>query len=237
MKTNSAGIEKLKKNPPPFHAIILGVLVSIPCGFILSITITDTMMYHNPYHNPYHNLYPLIFPFCNILFSLILGIAISYGIKRKKYGNKKNIFILIVFCSFLIYFFFCIISMYILFKTGYAGSSLLASLKHPPTLRFDEIAHIKFDYVEFFLWVLRIWPLKYFERLRQLIDITAKSELQWDLLTAMVNILLWFIQFFITIFCTWKFIIYICPWLSEVSSCEKGKNGLLKSCSTIKEDL
>jgi ABC-type spermidine/putrescine transport system permease subunit I len=124
MKINSVGIEELKKNAPPFHAIIPGILVSIPCGFILSITITDTMMYHNPYHNPYHNLYPLIFPFCNILFSLILGIAISYGIKRKKYGNKRNIFILIVFCSFLIYFFFCIISMYILFKTGYACSSL-----------------------------------------------------------------------------------------------------------------
>ncbi|MEQ8192630.1 MAG: hypothetical protein ABRQ39_31990 [Candidatus Eremiobacterota bacterium] len=207
MKTNNVGIEELKKNAPPFHAIIPGILVSIPCGFILSITITDTMMYHNPYHN----LYPLIFPFCNILFSLILGIAISYGIKRKKYGNKRNIFILIVFCSFLIYFFISIIFMYILFKTGYAGGGLLALLKsNVHMFRFNE-------YVEFFLWVLRIWPLRYFEGLWLYTGIMARSELQWELLAAMVNILLWFIQFFITIFFTWKYIIYTCPWLSEVS--------------------
>lgn len=221
MITNNAGIDELKKKFPPFHSIILGVLVSIPCGFILASTITDTII------KRYHSL--LIYLFCNIFFSLILGITISYGIKRKEYRNKRNLFILIVFCSFLIYFFFCIIFMYILFKTGYACSELLVLLEVDQA---SIITRIKFEFIQLFLWILCIWPLGHSNEIRQIIDYMCNSASMEQLLTMMVNMLFWVIQCCITIFFTWKYIIYTCPWLSEVSSSEKDQN-----CSTIKEDL
>jgi len=243
LKSNKLSINKFKENLPPFLSIILGVLVSIPCGFILANTprlcnyLID-LMYSRviPYTTNIDYYMILLYTFCILFFGLISGIAISYGIKRHKYKNKKNLFILIVFCSFLIYFVFSMIFMYIFFITGYIEYPCLT----------HEVQHNKnynINLKDFLMETLFFWPLfAYWGSImeRIILRITGLfkcapadwQEFAFCVTPVVVNTVFLFIQFFITIFCTWKYILYTCPWLSEVSSSEKDKN-----CSTIKEEL
>jgi hypothetical protein len=95
------------------------------------------------------------------LFGLISGIAISYGIKRHKYKNKKNIFILIVFCSFLIYFVFSMIFMYILFRTGDRCYDMLTYKdQHIYSLQHK---NYNVSLKEFLLYTLGHWPLFWYD--------------------------------------------------------------------------
>jgi hypothetical protein len=93
MSNNKLGINKLKSVFPPVHSIILGILASVICGFMLA----KTFFYENRI---------LILVFYTILFGFLLGASISYGAKRNKYKKKLNIFILITLCSFLTYLIF-----------------------------------------------------------------------------------------------------------------------------------
>jgi len=93
MRNNKLGINNLKSAFPPVHSIILGILVSAICGFMLA----KTFFYENRI---------LILVFYTILFGFLLGASISYGVKRNKYKKKLNIFILITLCSFLTYLIF-----------------------------------------------------------------------------------------------------------------------------------
>ena len=92
-QSNKLGINKLKSAFPPVHSIILGILASAICGFMLA----KTFFYENKI---------LILVFYTILFGFLLGASISYGVKRNKYKKKLNIFILIMLCSFLTYLIF-----------------------------------------------------------------------------------------------------------------------------------
>jgi len=96
--SSKLSINTFKESLPPLSSIVSGILLSLVCGFILS---------------GIHRNNLLIYLFYIILFSSILGTAISYGIKRSEYGNKINLRILIVLCSFLLYFFSCGSFMYI----------------------------------------------------------------------------------------------------------------------------
>lgn len=92
-KSNKVCINRLKSAFPPFLSIILGILASAICGFMLA----KTFFYESRI---------LILVFYTILFGFLLGTSISYGVKRNKYKKKLNIFILIMLCSFLTYLIF-----------------------------------------------------------------------------------------------------------------------------------
>ena len=158
LKSNKLSIAEFKESLPPFLSIILGVLISIISGFILAnafrlynyLNAMDYFVYHFLYYKDYYMI--LLYIFCNIFLGLILAIAISYGIKRHKYKNKKNLFTLIVFCSFLVYFVFSMIFMYIFFRTGYINYQVLDMNK-------DRNISLK----EFLLCTLYEWPLLYYD--------------------------------------------------------------------------
>jgi hypothetical protein len=225
LKSNKLSIDEFKEKFPLFLSIILGVLVSIPCGFILANTfrLYDCFVEYVWYMDYYMIL---LYIFCNILFGLISGIAISYGIKRHKYKNKKNLFILIVFCSFLIYFVFSIIFMYILFRTGDRCYDMLTY----KDLHIYSLQHKNYNVSlkEFLLYTLGHWPLFWYDTgcncvisviIDQLSFLLHMGPYEWMekpgalVWIVTINSFLLFTQFLITIFCTWTYIIVTCPWL------------------------
>ncbi len=225
LKSNKLSIDEFKENLPHFLSIIPGILVSITCGFILAniFRLYDYYIFRVRYLDYYMIL---LYIFCNIFFGLILAIAISYGIKKHKYKNRKNLLILIVFCSFLIYFIFSIIFMCILFGTDYIPFELLDNTH--PIIRL----------IWFLLSTLYQWPFKgndmelgasyaivmpaIIPKIHNIFLIGMNTSvnmgaflLYFSVIT--VNTFFLFTQFLITIFCTWKYIIYTCPWLSPMT--------------------
>lgn len=225
LKSNKLSINKFKENLPPILSIIPGVLVSVPCGFILANTLRlynylrDLMYAQRHYYNLDHYMI-LLYIVCNIFFGLILGIAISYGIKRHKYKNKKNLFILIVFCSFFIYFVFPMIFLYIFFRTGYIEYPCVTY-----TIQHNE----NYNIIKVFLFeTLFWWPLypsgdtsimgSIIMRITELFKYAPADweKIAFNVTPPVVNTVFLFTQFLITIFCTWGFIIFTCPWLSPL---------------------
>lgn len=227
LKSNKLSIAEFKESLPPFLSIILGVLASILCGFILvnAFRLYSYLISYSRYYFVHYMDYYMIllYIFCNIFLGLILAIAISYGIKRHKYKNKKNLFILIVFCSFLIYFVFSMIFMYIFFRTGYINYEY-------PDRNGDRNISLK----GFLSSTLYEWPFLHYQAPGTsimdlcIMPLVVHAPEKWQesvfyISPVAVNIVLLFIQFLITIFCTWTYIIYTCPWLSEISSSERDK--------------
>jgi len=92
-QSTKLGINKLKSAFPPVYSIILGILASAICGFMLA----KTFFYESRI---------LILVFYTILFGFLSGTSIFYGVKRNKYKEKLTIFFLIMLCSFLTYLIF-----------------------------------------------------------------------------------------------------------------------------------
>ncbi|MEQ8192686.1 MAG: hypothetical protein ABRQ39_32270, partial [Candidatus Eremiobacterota bacterium] len=131
MSNNKLGINKLKSAFPPVHSIILGILASAICGFMLA----KTFFYE-------HRI--LILVFYTILFGFLLGASISYGVKRNKYKKKLNIFILIMLCSFLTYLIF--------------SFSFIVIFNLPPDYSFGDSLPSISSYLN---RIVLKWPLQY----------------------------------------------------------------------------
>lgn len=220
--SSKLSIDESEGKLPPVHSIISGILVSLICGFILS----KTLMYRTDARNIF------VYIFCIILFSLLLGIAISYGIKKHKYKNKKNIFIFMFLCSILIYFIFNIIFMYI----KYHDISLFVWESPGP--------------LNFLVSVLTFWPLTDTDwmwirpewyhfgyvgttvgmgTLVNLLSAITFHKIHPIFLVPVANSLIWFSIFIINVFCTWIFIILTCPHLSKTNSLNSEKSNWLQT--------
>jgi hypothetical protein len=196
LSSGSQLVSECEKDVSPYFAIILGLLASLICGYILFITTRII------YEYIYHNYFFCLLIGANCFTGLLIGTAISYGINKNKYSNKKVLFILVLLCSFLTYL-ICNIALYYDFCIDVTD-----------VIGFSGFIHFLKNTVLTKPLEMQQWCISgYSARILQFYDFITLGKLYINTLVRIINIQVWIIELIITIYCAWLFIIITCPWL------------------------
>jgi hypothetical protein len=166
----------------------------------------------------------LLYAFC---LSLIIREFVLYKAKQKKCTNKKTIFIWILLCSFLIYSGFLVITYIIapieIVLSGFWSFLLHNNLEVSPVSRLygtnfyhtgrildgtESHGGVDISILAIPL-VFTIWFFK--------LILHGNIEINNETIRTIINIYLCIVQYLITVFCAWSYIIYTCPSLSPGS--------------------
>lgn len=179
--------------------IIVEILIFFICGFMLFVAINGYIYMYIPH---------------NCFVGLGIGIALSYVVKKNRCTNKKLLFMLTLLCLFFVYLFFNL-AIYILpallssfpSKVGFLNFvSFLwyRALDNP--LDFHLPGDSSIPSMDFIMYKFTDGILWFYN------TITLSKIDSWNL-ARIINIQVWIIEFFISFFCAWQYIVFTCPWL------------------------
>ena len=192
------------KKSSPLLSVTFGVLTSLFCGFILAtILAKDRALF-------VHFL-------CNCLVGLCIGIAVSYGVKKNRYNNRKVLFLLIVLCALLTYLVFNIAlyniahGYYKSYKISFVLYVLILPIKSPLDYYYPlSLCSEKLSGIKLILFTFA--------------NTLTGGMFTEDSVARIINMTLWVIQLLMTVYCAGMYITYTCPWLSSISYSIRQKN-------------
>jgi hypothetical protein len=159
--------------------------------------------------------YSLIY---SILSGLCIAKAISCGIRENKYNNRKLLAVLIIICAFFTYLLYSYMVYISYTHIRYVWDPVEGSI---PIISFsgflcETAVYVPLrcyfydnssnDYPSIYKFVRLFLGEKF---------ISSISYNTWAKINTIMNLSIWILELVITSLCAWKYLIFICPWLSQ----------------------
>jgi len=154
----------------------------------------------------------------NCFLSLSISEVSSYKIKPTIYPSKKVLFILTLLYTFLAYFIFT----YVIYISYSGHVNFFKFIQYLQLRLIEEPISSLINPVcdSSFTRTFKIKILSFFYAI-------TFNRLSYENLSMIINIQIWIIEFLITVYCAWKYVIIACPWLLPSYSFRKRSSWLL----------